>query len=94
MDKASIEKSETINHILKIYTPTNRLEYCRLLLTKYQFAKYKLSDFNIKNEDFIVQNEETRQMAQTCLDKKSCNHRELFDILNRLTQDQIDYIGI
>ena len=89
----------SLQDYLTNYTDANRLGFMNLCLTKYQFHKYKLS---VKNEDIddsdrIVQNteqdEHLREDIQEIVDSGACSKEDFTNIFNRLTQEQIDYIG-
>ena len=89
----------SLQDYLDNYTANNRLGFMNLCLTKYQFHKYKLS---VKNEDIddsdrIVQNtnedKNLRSDIQTIIYSGTCSKEKFTNIFNRLTQDQILYIG-
>jgi len=81
------------NDVLTNYTPENRLGMCELILVKYRFENYKLSDTGIMEKDLIVKDPEVRNMCTICINNGACSYEELSAILNKLTWEQAEYIG-
>ena len=81
------------NDVLTNYTPEDRLSMCRLILTKYRFENYKLSDTEISEDDYIVKDPEVRNMCTICVNSGVCSSEQLSPILNKLTWEQAEYIG-
>ena len=81
------------NDVLTNYTPENRLWMCELILVKYRFENYKISDTGIREKDLIVKDPEVRKMCTICINNGACSYEELSAILNKLTWEQAEYIG-
>jgi len=88
------EKTDLIDHMLSIYTPENRMGWCKLATIKYRFQNYRLSEHDIKPQDYIVQDQTTLEMINGQIRKKSCSNDELRNIMERFSVDDLIYIGI
>ena len=89
------EKQELLNHYLTTYTPEFRFRFCELCKVKYRFENYSLrvNPNDVKKEDFIVQDKELLSYIERIINSKSCSKEEFQYIFNKLTLDQIYYIG-
>ena len=87
------ERENLLNLYLSEYTPENRIEFAKLVLSKYRFEKYVLNDYNIDFSDMIVQDETTRNMAESIINKNECTEDDFIELFNMLDLQQIDYIG-
>jgi hypothetical protein len=87
------EKLSMFNEYNKNYDAHHRIGFCNIALKKYKWEKYQISDNNIKQEDMIIQDNDTRQYIQSIINNNSCTVDEFRDIFTLLTIDQINYIG-
>ena len=88
-------KTELLNFYLENYTPDNRLGFCKLAKRKYRFEKYKMSvkEEDILPEDRIVQDEETLELIDSIINSNECSVDNFKKVFNKLSEDQINYIG-
>ena len=89
------EKKELLDHYLTTYTPEFRFRFCELCKVKYHFENYSLRvNLNdVKKEDFIVRDNDLRSYIDKVINSKTCSKEEFQYIFNKLTLDQISYIG-
>ena len=77
------------------YDAELRVEICKLILRKYRFERYRMNDAVIPDEqDLIVRDNHVRTLCQNRVNENICSQDQLFDIMNRLSVDQMEYIGI
>jgi hypothetical protein len=88
------DKSEYIKELLNLYDDKARLSYCKLAMCKYRFENYGMSDFNIADTDYVVQNKEVANLLNQCILNKSCSKSELENILQMIPYKDLIYIGI
>ena len=88
-----MERVNLLNDYLAEYTPENRMGFMKLVLKKYSFENYKLRDNDIKFEDMIIQDQNIRKNVQNIINSGSCSVDQFKDVFNKLTLDQIYYIG-
>lgn len=88
-------KTDLLNYYLENYTPDNRLGFCKLAKRKYRFEKYKMSvkEKEILPEDRIVQDEETLELIDSIINSNECSIDDFKKVFNKLSEDQINYIG-
>lgn len=89
----NMERVNLLNDYLTQYTPENRMGFMRLVLNKYRFENYKLSDNNIQFEDMIVQDNNVRNTVENILNSGQCTEDDFANVFNMLELDQIYYIG-
>jgi hypothetical protein len=89
----SQEKQDLYDSYINNYTPENRLAFCQLALKKYRFEKYKLSENEINNDDLIVQDNYTRNCLHNIINYGECSVEDFYHIFDKLSIDQINYIG-
>lgn len=89
----NMERVNLLNDYLTQYTPENRMGFMRLVLNKYLFENYKLSDNNIQFEDMIVQDNNVRNTVENILNSGECSEDDFANVFNMLELDQIYYIG-
>ena len=76
------------------YNADLRVAICELILRKYRFERYKLSDTDIRKSDLIVTNNAVKNLCQNRINQNYCSQEQLFEIMNSLTIDQLTYIGV
>ena len=89
----NMERENLLNDYLTEYTPENRMEFMKLVLKKYHFENYKISDNDIKYEDMIIQDKTIKNNVQEIINSGSCSIDQFKNIFNKLTLEQIYYIG-
>jgi len=89
----SLEKSNLFEKYIAEYTDKNKYRFCEIALNKFRFENYKMSDRNIKDKDYIIQNKTLREYIQAVIDTKKCEKNQFKYIFDNLNLDQIYYIG-
>ena len=85
-------KEDLCKEYLDNYNDINRFDFCKLVLSKYRFENYKLSEHNIKKNDYIIQ-DDIRFNIQQIINKEECSEDDFKKIFNMLSIEQITYIG-
>ena len=60
----NMERENLLNDYLTEYTPENRMGFMKLVLKKYRFENYKISDNDIKYETFNIFADEQKLRIQ------------------------------
>ena len=94
------ESPPTKEELIKLYkttfTPENRIKFCEIAKNKNLVHKYSFKnspDEVVDPNDYIVQDDEVKELLDKLIAQKSCSVDELKMVLNKLTLDQISYIG-
>lgn len=90
-----MNKEELMVMYLSEYSSDNRFEFCKLALMKYNFHKYPISiaSCDIRTEDFIVHDEGIRLLLSDIIETGECSVDNFKNIFNKLSQEQIEFIG-
>jgi hypothetical protein len=89
-------KKEMIDDIYVYYKNHNSYKaYLECAYNKYQFEKYGLTnENNIKEEDYIINDKNLRITINNIMNQVQITKDDFDSILNRLTYQQLSYIGI
>ena len=89
------EKQELLNHYITTYTPEFRFRWCELCKTKYRFENYsmRVNLNDVDKKDFIVQDTELLKYVDQVIKTGECSVDNFTHIFNKLSLDQIYYIG-
>ena len=77
------------------YDEELRVGICDLILRKYRFERYRMGN-NVEpaEQDFIVRDNHILTLCQNRVNENVCSQNQLFDIMNLLSEEQMDYIGV
>ena len=89
------EKQELFSHYITTYTPEFRFSWCKLCKTKYRFENYSMcvNLHDVAKENFIVQDTELLKYIDQVIQSGQCSVDNFTHIFNKLSLDQINYIG-
>ena len=76
------------------YNANLRVAICELILRKHRFERYRMNDNNIQEQDLIVRDNHIRTICQNRVNENVCSQEQLFGIMNRLSVEQMEYIGV
>ena len=89
-----MSKEELKNDYFKYYSDNEkRVSLCKHILNKYRFEKYSMKDNNIKDEDYIIKGE-LRSNIDQIITKSICSKKQLELVLDKISYDDLIYIGI
>ena len=89
-----MSKDELITDYVNYYNDNEqRVTLCKHILNKHRFERYSMKDNNINDEDYIIKGN-LRSYIELIINKSICSKEQLGQILDKISYDDLSYIGI
>jgi hypothetical protein len=86
-------KNKLLKEYIDYYTPENRLDFCKLSLSKHKFENYSIKTSDIQQDDYIIQNNDIKNQLKYIINKNICSIDDFSKVFSMMTIDDINYIG-
>ena len=92
----SLTKSDLISEINEHYNQSHDYNvYLNFALNKYRFENYNsIKNQEIKPNDYIISDSNLRTTITNIINRNNIKKNEFNQILEKLTLDQLSYIGV